>query len=89
MELTKWRVVFKPDWDLHFKDFDKSIQEHVLKKIEKMEQSLQARGLHSLRFQIEEVGQYRIAFIQDEKTHTKYIHFVGNHKQYEKWYREQ
>jgi hypothetical protein len=39
--------------------------------------------------QVEETGQYRIAFYQNEETRTKEIHFVGTHKQYEKWYKEQ
>lgn len=89
LELTPWRIEFKPGWDIYFKKFDKSVQEQIQKKFEKMKQPLLARGLHSSRYQVEEIGQYRIAFIQDEESKTKYIHFVGNHKQYEKWYKEQ
>lgn len=82
-----WKVKFEPGWDNYFKKFDKSVQQQILKKFEKMKNPLIARGLHSSRCQVEEVGQYRIAFIQEEETMTKYVHFVGNHKQYEKWYK--
>jgi len=54
-----------------------------------MEQPLFARGLHSTHMQVEELGQYRIAFYQNEETRTKEVYFVGTHKQYEKWYKEQ
>ena len=87
MRLLPWKLMFKSGWDKHLKKFDKSTQKQILRKLEKMEQPLLARGLHSSRYQVEEAGQYRIAFIQNIKTKTKYIHFIGNHKQYEKWYK--
>jgi hypothetical protein len=46
------------------------------------------RRLHQSKFCVEEVGQYRICFVVEEETKTKSIHFIGNHKQYEKWYKE-
>ncbi len=89
MELLPWEVNFKPGWDKCLKKFDKETRRRILKKFDQMEQPLRARGMHSSRYQIEEVGQDRIGFIQDEATRTKRIHFVGDHKQYEKWYKEQ
>jgi mRNA-degrading endonuclease RelE of RelBE toxin-antitoxin system len=89
LDLKPWTVEFKPGWDKYFKKFDKSIQQQILKKLKQMEQPLSARGLQTSRYQVEEISQYRIAFIQDNNTGTKYIHFVGNHKQYEKWYKNQ
>lgn len=85
--LDMWRLAFKPNWDFHFRKFDKSVQQIILKKFEKMKEPLLGRGLTASRYQIEEIGQYRIAFIQDEEAKTKKIHFVGDHKQYEKWYK--
>ena len=89
MELLSWKLEFMSGWDIHFKKFDKNIQLQILKKVDQMEQQLQSRGLHSSRYQIEEVGQYRIALKIDEKNMVKKIVFVGNHKQYEKWYKNQ
>ena len=86
LDLVPYRLDFKPNWDLYFKDFDKTTQQHILSKLDKMKQSLQARGLHSSRYKVEELGGYRIAFIQDDENHVKHIHFIGTHKQYEKWY---
>ncbi|MDP2718024.1 MAG: hypothetical protein Q8P02_04740 [Candidatus Micrarchaeota archaeon] len=85
--MAPWRIAFKPDWDVHFKAFDKKIQERILKKIAQMKQPIVGRGLHGTSYCVEEVGQYRIAFEQDSASRTKSIHFVGNHKQYERWYR--
>ena len=89
MELIPWKLEFNPGWDKYFKDFDKSIKDQILKKLEKMKQPLVARGLHSSDYKVEEAGQYRITFIQDETTQTKHIHFIGDHKQYEKWYKNE
>jgi len=87
VELTPWKLEFKLGYDIHFSKLDPSVQKTILKKFDQMKQPLQARGLIASRYQIEEVGGYRIAFIQRDKTRTKSIHFVGNHKQYEKWYK--
>lgn len=84
-----WKLEYKPGWDAHFKNFDKTVQQQIIKKFEKMKRLPKGRGLHSSRYCVEEIGQYRIAFIQDYHSSTKKIHFVGNHKQYEKWYKSQ
>lgn len=85
MDLTPWKVEFKPGWDVHFAKLDKSIRLQIMKKFDQMEQPPRGRGLHSSRFKVEEVGQYRIAFIENQEKKTKFIHFVGDHKQYDKW----
>jgi hypothetical protein len=89
LELLPWKLAFKPGWDRHFKKFDSQAKKRILKKFEQMKQPLAARGLHSSRYCVEEAGQFRIAFIRDDESGTKLVHFVGNHKQYEEWYREQ
>ncbi len=88
MELNPWKLVFKKGWDKNFEKLDNSTQQRILKKFEQMKQPLQARGLKASKIVVEEVGQYRIAFYQNEKKQQKEIHFVGNHKQYERWYCE-
>lgn len=86
MELKPWKIEYREGWNIHLCDFSIEIQDRIMKKIEQMKQPLQGRGLHHSRYQIEEVDQYRIAYIADEENRIKNIHFVGNHKQYEKWY---
>jgi len=89
VKLDPWKLLFRKNWDKHFKKFDKPTQEKILAKFEQMKQSLASRGLHSSKYLVEEAGQYRIAFIQNNSMRTKDIHFVGNHKQYEKWLKKQ
>ena len=84
--IAEWKLLFKPGWDEHFRHFDKAIQERILKKFEQLKSPIIGRGLHSSRYLIEEVGGYRIAYIEDSTSNTRKIHFVGNHKQYERWY---
>jgi len=89
LDLEKWQVKLKPGWDVNFKKFDKSTQEKIFKKLKQLEQPIQSIGLHSSKYQVEETGQYRIAFENNPKTRPREVHFIGNHKQYEKWYKEQ
>lgn len=34
---------------------------------------------------VEEFGQYRIAYVTDEEEKVKVVYFVGTHKEYERW----
>jgi mRNA-degrading endonuclease HigB of HigAB toxin-antitoxin module len=83
----EWSIEQIPGWDRYFRKFDKEIQLQILKKISQLIATSSHRRLHQSKFCVEEVGQYRICFIIEEETRKKYIHFVGNHKQYEKWYK--
>jgi len=87
VKLGESKLSFKIGWDKYYLKYDIPTKERIIKKLEQMKQPLQARGHHSSRFLIEEVGHYRIAFYQNENV--KEIHFVGTHKQYEKWYKKQ
>ena len=78
---------FDEDWDKHFKKFDASVQEQLVKKINQLRQPLKHRHMkQGLPYFVEQAGGYRIAFEIDEQTKTKIIRFVGTHKQYEGWY---
>jgi mRNA-degrading endonuclease RelE of RelBE toxin-antitoxin system len=87
MTLNNWTIKYYPEWDKYFKKFDSNIQITILKKIKQMKQDQKPRRLHRSNYLVEEVGQYRIAYIVDDVNLIKKIHFIGNHKQYEKWYR--
>ena len=84
MNLDNWKVVFKSGWDKHFAKLDSSIQKIILKKIKQISQPLQARGLYSLSYCVEEVGQYRIVFYENKELNIKEIHFISDHTQYKK-----
>lgn len=82
-----YALEYRTWWDLYFKKFDKSTQEKIIKKIEKQKEKMKTRHLRQgIEFCVAECSQYRIALKIDEKNKIKTIYFVGNHKQYEKWY---
>ena len=87
MNLKEWKIELRKDWDKYFKKFDKNTQNKILKKLEHMAQPLKPRRLHISNFFVEEVGQYRIVYTYNNKTNIKSIYFIGNHKQYEKWFK--
>jgi hypothetical protein len=82
-----WTINFDSNWDIYFNDLDQTIQEHIFKKINKLQFDICARHFNKVNFFILEVGQYRIAFFENKITKTRTVVFVGNHTQYEKWYK--
>ncbi|MCX6802488.1 MAG: hypothetical protein NT067_05265 [Candidatus Diapherotrites archaeon] len=83
-----FELEFEEAWDKHFAKLDKTEQERIWKKIQQLKALEKARHLkHGLPFFVLETGQYRVCFSEENKTRT--ILFAGNHKQYEKWLKQQ
>lgn len=81
-------LAYVTGWAKHFASFDKPVKLRIVKKLEQLKTKERSRHLkHGSPYFVEEVGGYRIAFKSDEKTFIKTICFVGDHKQYEAWYR--
>ncbi|MFH0714382.1 MAG: hypothetical protein V1977_01335 [Candidatus Diapherotrites archaeon] len=64
------------------------MKDRVAKKIQKIAETPEKRHLKlGVSFFIGEVGQHRIVYrIFEEKKEVRF-YFVGNHKEYEKWYK--
>jgi mRNA-degrading endonuclease RelE of RelBE toxin-antitoxin system len=78
---------FHEDWLHHFLKLDNQIKELVSKKIKKILEYPQKRHLKgSAKYFVGEVGQYRIIYVVFEETNEVRFYFVGNHKNYEKWF---
>ena len=83
-------ISFRPGWDVYFSKMDNSVKKIIWKKIQQQKNETKLRHMkHGLEFYAVEAGQYRIALKIDESSKTKHIHFVGSHKQYEDWFRNQ
>jgi len=83
-----YELNFAPDWDKYFSKMDKNEKEKILIKIEKMMTFEKARHLKFVSpYYVVESGQHRICC--EQKGNTRTISFAGNHKQYEKWYKNQ
>lgn len=88
--MSEYFLVFKPGWDKYYSKMDKSVQEIIWKKIQQQKNETKTRHLkHGVEFYVLEAGQYRIPIKINEKEKTKTIYFAGNHKQYEKWFKQQ
>ena len=84
--MGEYSLEFAEGWANCFEKLDKGMRERVWKKIQQLKTRMPARHLkQGLAFFVSEVGQYRIAYKVDEKRKVKTVHFVGNHKEYEKW----
>lgn len=84
-----FELLFAEGWDEYFQKLDNSEKERIWKKIQQLKMlEKEARHLrHGLPFFVVETGQYRICF--EEKEKNRRIMFAGNHKQYQKWIKEQ
>jgi len=72
-------------WEGCFEKLDKNMRERVWKKVQQLKTQLHSRHLmQGLDFFVSEVGQYRIAYKIDEQRKVKVVHFVDDHKEYEK-----
>lgn len=84
-----YSIEFHSKWEKYFDKLSSDIQKRIWKKIEQIEQGLPGRHLrHGASYFIEEVGQYRIAYKSLEDKKIRRFYFVGNHKDYEKWFRK-
>jgi len=64
---------------------DASVRERLIKRIARMREEPSGRHLkYGLGFFVIEVGQYRIVYTFEGNHKT--IYFLGDHKEYEKWY---
>ncbi len=85
-----YSLEYRDGWDRHYSKMDKSVQLIIWKKIQQQKNETGMRHMrHGVDFYVVEAGQYRIALKVHEEKQMKEICFAGNHKQYEKWYKEQ
>lgn len=82
-----YSVGFHEDAKKRLLALDFSVREKMLKRIARMQDEPTGRHLRrGVPFFVIEVGQYRIAYYCDENKKEKEIYFVGDHKEYQKWY---
>lgn len=84
--LADYNFLFAIGWDAYFGKLDKSVRDRILAKMEQLRGEHSSRHLKQTPIFVEEVGQYRICFSIREKEKVKIFYFVGDHKDYEKWY---
>ncbi len=79
-------IVLETEAEEQLGNLDNSVRLRIFKKLKQMEIKDNARHLKKgLPHFVEEVGQYRIAFILRQELNEKRIAFIGTHKEYDKW----
>ncbi len=83
-----YKLVFDEDWSKYFNKLDNLIKERTAKKIKKIIEFPQKRHLKkSANYFVDEIGQSRIIYRIFEQQKEVRFYFIGNHKEYEKWYK--
>ena len=87
--ITIYRESFDEKWPEYFEKLDNTVKERVAKKIKKILEFPKKRHLsQGARFFVDQIGQNRIVYrVFDENKEARF-YFVGNHKEYEKWYKQ-
>ncbi len=80
---------FDEKWPEYFEKLDNTAKERVVKKIKKILEFPKKRPLNQgARFFVDQIGQNRIVYRVFDKNNEVRFYFVGNHKEYEKWYKQ-
>jgi len=84
-----YKAGYDEDWPKYFNKLDNTIKERVAKKIKKILEFPKKRHLSQrARFFVDEIGQNRIIYRVLEEGREVRFYFVGNHKEYERWYKQ-
>jgi len=82
-------AAYDEEWPKYFNKLENEIRERVAKKIKKILEYPQKRHLKKgAEYFVGEAGQYRIVYKIFEENKEVRFYFVGNHKEYERWYRQ-
>jgi len=79
---------FDADWIGYFKNVPPSIQKRFKKRLRKygiFPTSAFRHEKYGINYFVDEIGQYRILFVSDEKSKIRRFYFIGDHKDYEKF----
>ena len=87
--IETYQAEFDYKWYAYFDLLDFGIKIRVSKKILKIREYPCKRHLKKSMFFVDEVGQYRIAYRVFEENELVRFYFVGTHKEYGRWYRQE
>lgn len=87
--ITTYSEAFDEEWPEFYRKLSNEMKERTAKKIRKILEHPQKRHMKKgARFFAGQVGQNRIIYRVFEREKEVRFYFVGNHKEYEKWYKQ-
>jgi mRNA-degrading endonuclease RelE of RelBE toxin-antitoxin system len=81
-----YRVGFEEGWDENYSRMDNQVRLRIANKLLELKEERTFRRLRNLSYSIIEIGQYRVAFEEDSANKIRTVIFIGDHKEYERWY---
>jgi len=86
--MSKYTAIYDEDWNNYFEKHSHELKIRIVKKVSKILEYPQKRHMKSnARFFVDEIGQYRILYRVFEDLKQVKFYFVGDHKEYEKYYK--
>ena len=84
-----YKATFHKNWPDYFNKLDNQIKQRIAKKIQKILEHPKKRHLSgNAKYFVDEIEQYRILYMVFEEKQEVRFFFIGNHKEYERWYRQ-
>ncbi len=85
--MSEYIATYDEDWNRYFNKQSRELKIRIVKKISKVLEYPAKRHLKSgANFFVDEIGQYRLLYRIFEDTKQVNFYFVGDHKEYEKYY---
>ncbi len=79
----------EPEWSESFEALDSETKARAAKKIAKILENPHKRHMKgNAKYFCAKVGQYRIAYDVLDQAREVRFYFIGDHKEYAKWYRQ-
>ena len=86
--IDTYEAEYDQEWPRYFQNLDNAVKERTAKKIGKILEYPTKRHLKKSSFFVDEIGQYRIVYMVFENEEKIRFYFVGTHKEYERWYKQ-
>jgi hypothetical protein len=87
--MSEYVALYDDDWGKYFNKYSNELKIRIVKKISKILEYPEKRHLKSgARFFVDEIGQSRLLYRVFEDTKQVKFYFIGDHKEYEKYYKE-
>jgi len=82
-----FKISYHSDFSKYWKKIPKSQHKKITNKMQELKYRIDFRHMkQKSKFFVLEIGSFRVCFKQEKNT--RILFFIGNHKDYEKWYKK-
>ncbi len=85
--MGEYQIVLSEEAYSQFRKLDRSVKKKISKAIDYLKTHDSGKRLKKFNnLFVKKIGQYRIVYVKDGEETKKVVYFIGDHKEYERWY---